>query len=146
MHFRTFPPLVQPSLPCPSPRAILSGAGEPDWYPGRYTPPRQRKPARPPSGGTGRARRSDATFGLDPAIAAPDSRTQSLTIRTHEFYGDIEERIDLPRGVTRGCTEEQIDKMVDVALSLDPLWENCLGSDWKSRMTRERTKELYSRM
>jgi nickel-dependent lactate racemase len=35
--------------------------------------------------------------GLDAGIAAPDSRSQSVTIRTHEFYGDIIERIDLPR-------------------------------------------------
>jgi 3-deoxy-alpha-D-manno-octulosonate 8-oxidase len=56
------------------------------------------------------------------------------------------QRIELPRGVTREASEAQTEKMVDVALSLDPLWENCLGADWKSKMTRERARELYSRM
>jgi 3-deoxy-alpha-D-manno-octulosonate 8-oxidase len=36
--------------------------------------------------------------------------------------------------------------MVDVALVLEPLWENALGKNWKSVMTREKIRELYRRM
>ena len=36
--------------------------------------------------------------------------------------------------------------MINVALVLEPLWENALGKDWKQQMTRERIKELYLRM
>ena len=65
----------------------------------------------------------------------------------HEFRRMLDkQRIELPREVTRDVTEAQMDKMVDVALSLDPLWENCLGPGWKTRMTREKARELYSRM
>lgn len=54
--------------------------------------------------------------------------------------------IELPRGVTRDATEEQMNEMIRVALSLDPLWENALGPDWKSLMPPERARELYERM
>ena len=65
----------------------------------------------------------------------------------HEFRRMLDrQNVALPQGVTRGASAAQMDKMVDVALSLAPLWENCLGPDWKSAMTRERARELYSRM
>lgn len=54
--------------------------------------------------------------------------------------------VDIPRGVTRGLDDAQMDKMVKVALALDPLWENCLGEDWKNVMTPDRARELFSRM
>ncbi|MBT3310963.1 MAG: iron-containing alcohol dehydrogenase [Desulfobacterales bacterium] len=54
--------------------------------------------------------------------------------------------IELPRNLTSGMDDEKMEKMITVALGLDPLWENCLGPDWKNIMTRERTKELYMKM
>jgi 3-deoxy-alpha-D-manno-octulosonate 8-oxidase len=36
--------------------------------------------------------------------------------------------------------------MVDVALVLEPLWENALGVDWKQIMTREKIREIYRKM
>ena len=54
--------------------------------------------------------------------------------------------IELPRNLTRALTEAQVEKMVDVALFLAPLWENALGPDWKNLMPRSRVRELYSRM
>lgn len=54
--------------------------------------------------------------------------------------------VKLPRNLARGLTEEQMDKMTDVALVLEPLWENALGKDWKKVMTREKIRKLYQRM
>jgi 3-deoxy-alpha-D-manno-octulosonate 8-oxidase len=54
--------------------------------------------------------------------------------------------ISLPRGLTRDLGQAAMEKMVTTALGLVPLWENCLGPDWASIMTRERTMELYRRM
>jgi 3-deoxy-alpha-D-manno-octulosonate 8-oxidase len=56
------------------------------------------------------------------------------------------QQITLPRGVVADASEEQIEKMVDVALILVPLWENALGKQWEQIMTRERIRELYKRM
>jgi len=52
----------------------------------------------------------------------------------------------LPRNLMADVNEAQLDKMTDVALVLEPLWENALGENWKQIMTRAKIKELYQRM
>lgn len=54
--------------------------------------------------------------------------------------------ITLPRGITRDLSDEKMELMVTTALNLEPLWENCLGPDWRNLMTRERAMAIYSRM
>jgi len=54
--------------------------------------------------------------------------------------------IQIPRGVTKGIPEADLTRMIDIALTLDPLWENALGPDWKEIMTRDRLKGLYEMM
>jgi len=56
------------------------------------------------------------------------------------------QQISLPRGVVADATDAQIEKMVDVALILVPLWENALGKQWAQIMTRDRIRELYRKM
>ena len=51
--------------------------------------------------------------------------------------------IDLPRNLTENITDKQLETMVDVSLVLEPLWENALGSNWRTIMTREKIRELY---
>lgn len=54
--------------------------------------------------------------------------------------------IPLPREMTRGLGEHQMSEMIRVALSLDLLWQNALGPDWKKIMTPEKARDLYLRM
>lgn len=54
--------------------------------------------------------------------------------------------VSLPRNLVAGMSSENMEKMIDVALFLEPLWENALGKDWKRKMTRERVRDLYERM
>lgn len=54
--------------------------------------------------------------------------------------------IQLPRNITAGVDEQSMERMITVALGLDPLWENCLGKDWKTRMTRDKARSLFERM
>ena len=72
-----------------------------------------------------------------------------------EFYGPgvrefkhmLEtQEIALPRNLTADLSEEKLEKMVDVALVLEPLWENALGSDWRAKMPRSRIRDLYLQM
>ncbi len=56
------------------------------------------------------------------------------------------ENIKLPRNLVKDLEEEQVEKMITVALGLDPLWENCLGKNWKDIMTREKAKSLFLNM
>ena len=55
-------------------------------------------------------------------------------------------RIPLPREMTKGLDDHQMSEMIRVALSLDPLWQNALGPDWKKIMTPEKARELYLRL
>ncbi|MFH1984946.1 MAG: iron-containing alcohol dehydrogenase family protein [Pseudomonadota bacterium] len=55
-------------------------------------------------------------------------------------------QISLPRGLVADLAPDKIEKMVDVALVLAPLWENALGKDWQKIMTRDRITEIYLKM
>jgi len=72
-----------------------------------------------------------------------------------EFYPDgVKEfremmkkhEITLPKDLVKDMDRESMDKMVSVALSLDPLWDNCLGKNWKNIMTKERAEEIFREM
>lgn len=72
-----------------------------------------------------------------------------------EFYPDgvrefkeMKEKwdISLPKDLVKDMEEEKIEQMITVALGLDPLWENCLGKDWKNIMTRDKAKSLFIKM
>lgn len=54
--------------------------------------------------------------------------------------------IELPSEVVSGLSDEEMENMITVALGLEPLWENCLGPDWRQLMTRERTRDLFLNM
>lgn len=54
--------------------------------------------------------------------------------------------IDIPRHITKGLTDEDFDKMINVSLGMKPLWENALGKDWEKIMTKEKLRALYERL
>jgi 3-deoxy-alpha-D-manno-octulosonate 8-oxidase len=54
--------------------------------------------------------------------------------------------IKLPRNLVADIEDAKLEKMVDVALVLEPLWDNALGNDWKRIMTRDRIRKLYQKM
>ncbi|MDY8136401.1 iron-containing alcohol dehydrogenase family protein [Aquimarina sp. 2201CG5-10] len=51
--------------------------------------------------------------------------------------------IKLPTGVCANVSEEQLDVMTSVALGLEPLWENALGPDWKTKVNADILKGIY---
>ena len=54
--------------------------------------------------------------------------------------------IDIPVGICGGLTDAQFDQMIDVSLGMKPLWENALGKNWESVMTRDRLRALYEKL
>ncbi|WP_246130371.1 iron-containing alcohol dehydrogenase family protein [Bizionia saleffrena] len=54
--------------------------------------------------------------------------------------------ITLPQGICANLSDEEFDIMIDVALSLEPLWENAIGKQWKKIITKEKLKALYLKM
>ncbi|WP_298342526.1 iron-containing alcohol dehydrogenase family protein [uncultured Algibacter sp.] len=57
-----------------------------------------------------------------------------------------EHNIILPKGLCADLSDREFDIMIDVAMSLEPLWENALGKYWKKTITREKLKALYQKM
>ncbi len=54
--------------------------------------------------------------------------------------------IILPKGVCANLQPHEFDTMIGVALSLEPLWENAIGKDWKTKITSSTLLELYKKM
>jgi 3-deoxy-alpha-D-manno-octulosonate 8-oxidase len=64
-----------------------------------------------------------------------------------EFKKMVEKnKIDIPRHITKGLTNEQFNAMIDVSLVMKPLWENALGKDWEKIMSRDRLRALYEKL
>jgi 3-deoxy-alpha-D-manno-octulosonate 8-oxidase len=54
--------------------------------------------------------------------------------------------IEIPVGICSDLTNAQFDQMIDVSLGMKPLWENALGKNWESIMTRDRLRALYEKL
>ena len=54
--------------------------------------------------------------------------------------------VEIPQGICKNLSEEQMDTMITVALGMVPLWENAIGTDWETIITREKLKHLYLKM
>ncbi|MDB4121324.1 iron-containing alcohol dehydrogenase family protein [bacterium] len=55
-------------------------------------------------------------------------------------------KVTLPQGICADLNDREYDTMIDVALSLEPLWENAIGKNWKKLITREKLRTLYQKM
>ena len=55
-------------------------------------------------------------------------------------------QIDIPSGVCEHLSEREYQQMTKIALSLNPLWENALGRNWKSVVNEKVVRELYEKM
>lgn len=64
-----------------------------------------------------------------------------------EFKRMVEKNgIEIPTGICKNLREDQFDAMIEVSLGMKPLWENALGKDWATIMTREKLRALYGRL
>jgi len=54
--------------------------------------------------------------------------------------------IELPQGICTNLSDEEFDIMINIALDLEPLWENAMGKNWKKVITRDKLKALYQKM
>jgi 3-deoxy-alpha-D-manno-octulosonate 8-oxidase len=55
-------------------------------------------------------------------------------------------QISLPQGLCSDLEDYEFSTMIDVALALEPLWENALGKHWKQKITKDKLKALYQKM
>lgn len=54
--------------------------------------------------------------------------------------------IEIPENVCSNLTETELDDMVQIALGLEPLWENAIGKNWKEIITQKKIRMLYEKM
>lgn len=54
--------------------------------------------------------------------------------------------IHIPQGICSNLSDEQFDAMIAVSLGMKPLWENALGKNWESIMTKEKLRALYEKL
>jgi len=95
-------------------------------------------------------------YGLSYVLGAHHGIGNCVIFNYLEEYYPVEVRefremvakhhIPLPRELTKGLDEHRMSEMIRVALSLDLLWQNALGPEWKKIMTPEKARELYLRM
>ena len=61
-----------------------------------------------------------------------------------EFKYMVEKNgIEIPRGICKGLSDADFEKMMNVSLGMKHLWENALEKDWEKIMTREKLRALY---
>jgi 3-deoxy-alpha-D-manno-octulosonate 8-oxidase len=54
--------------------------------------------------------------------------------------------IEIPVGICAGLSNQDFNTMIDISLSLKPLWENALGKNWETIMTRQKLRALYEKL
>jgi 3-deoxy-alpha-D-manno-octulosonate 8-oxidase len=54
--------------------------------------------------------------------------------------------IEIPKGICANLSEDDFNKMMDVSLGMKPLWENALGKNWETIMTRKKLRALYEKL
>ena len=54
--------------------------------------------------------------------------------------------IEIPAGICAGLSDQDFNTMIDISLSLKPLWENALGKNWETIMTRQKLRALYEKL
>ena len=54
--------------------------------------------------------------------------------------------VQLPTGLSKGWTDEEITSMAQVAYNLPHMWNHAIGEDWKEKVTIESIKDLYRRL
>jgi 3-deoxy-alpha-D-manno-octulosonate 8-oxidase len=54
--------------------------------------------------------------------------------------------IEIPVGICAGLSDQDFNTMIDISLSLKPLWENALGKNWDTIMTRQKLRALYEKL
>lgn len=96
------------------------------------------------------------SYGLSFELGIPHGLGNCLVFRhlgdfypqgVREFLQMVEKHgIQFPEGLTDGLEPERMNSMITVALSLEPLWENALGKDWRAKISRERLEEIYRKI
>ena len=54
--------------------------------------------------------------------------------------------IQLPDGLCANLTDDEFNIMISVAMSMEPLWENALGKNWRKIISPSKLKSIYQKI
>ena len=93
------------------------------------------------------------SYGLSYVLGTPHGLGNCLVFQhLQAFYPDgvrmfyqmlKRHKIELPQDICSQLSDTEMATMVQVALSLTPLWENALGKDWQQKIGPEAVRDLY---
>jgi len=65
-----------------------------------------------------------------------------------QLFNQMKEKHDivLPKGICASLSDSDYDTMIEVAMGMEPLWENALGTNWKDIITSEKLKSIYQKI
>ena len=65
-----------------------------------------------------------------------------------KLFNEMREKqgIVLPIGICKNLSDQEFDTMIEVAMGMEPLWENALGKDWRKTITPEKLRSIYERI
>jgi 3-deoxy-alpha-D-manno-octulosonate 8-oxidase len=55
-------------------------------------------------------------------------------------------KIDLPQGLSKEWSDDQITKMAHVSYNLTHMWAHAIGGDWKEKVSVESIEKLFRRL
>ncbi|MEB8330364.1 iron-containing alcohol dehydrogenase family protein [Flavobacteriaceae bacterium KMM 6897] len=55
-------------------------------------------------------------------------------------------QIELPKGICANLSDSEFETMIKVAMSLEPLWENAVGKEWRKTITPQKLKSIYKKI
>jgi len=65
-----------------------------------------------------------------------------------QLFNQMKEKheIVLPKGICADLSNSDYETMIEVAMGMEPLWENALGTNWKDIITSEKLKSIYQKI
>lgn len=54
--------------------------------------------------------------------------------------------ISLPKNICANLSDSDFETMIDVAIGMEPLWENALGSNWRKTITPQKLRSIYEKI
>jgi 3-deoxy-alpha-D-manno-octulosonate 8-oxidase len=96
------------------------------------------------------------SYGLSKILGEKHCYANCLAFQhLEDYYGEgVKElkemlathKVQLPQGLAKNWTDEQMTAMAEVAYHLPHMWNHVIGADWKEKVSVETIKELYKRM
>jgi len=57
-----------------------------------------------------------------------------------------ENGIQLPKGICAHLNNSDYDTMITIAMGMEPLWENAIGSNWREVITPDKLRSIYEKI